>query len=105
MTESLEAIAERLRTQREKGDAISEAGRETLSYTRRIADALGVGRRPGETSGSRVPCRATHVWPSAIHISSCARSRRPSSVKGSESGRNVRPGPRAFPAQFPDEAH
>ena len=44
MTEPIEAIAERLRAQREKSDAISEAGRETLPYPRRIADALGALR-------------------------------------------------------------
>jgi serine O-acetyltransferase len=44
MSERLRAVAQELEGQREKIDAISDASRETLPYTRRIADALGALR-------------------------------------------------------------
>ncbi len=44
MAHKLEDVAEQLRAEREKPDAISEASRETLPYMRRIADALGALR-------------------------------------------------------------
>ena len=44
MPQKLEAVAERLRAERVKPDAISEGRRETLPYMRRIADALGALR-------------------------------------------------------------
>ena len=44
MARALEAVAEELRAEREKPDAIAAASQETLPYTRRIADALGALR-------------------------------------------------------------
>ena len=44
MPQRLEDVAEELRAARKRTDAISDASRETLPYTRRITDALGALR-------------------------------------------------------------